>query len=751
MQEMPATAIKGLTTYSSPKTLVPSNLQLWLDASDTSSMTSSSGNVSAWNDKSTVGNNTTAPSGHYPSVTTNTLNGLSVMTFSGSQNLTGPISLGGTTFTQFVVYSNSAVTVGQAYMDSSDGPVGKLCSQNGGGNQFQAGFAYGSSFQTGSAYRIVSTNCTNPSASTSVSIWFNGTNQNIGGWNFYGAGTTAITSVTIGARKDLIYFSGTIAEIIVYSTALSLTDQKTIEGYLAQKWGLTANLPAGHPGLTTTIYAPSVSGNRVTITKIPYYTVFSPKSISNCQLWMDAADISTMTIATGSISQWNDKSGNGYSFSNNATLTPWNYGSSYYPTITYGGLNKLNVVTFNTQSLGCVDVFPSGNAQSFSIFLVGTSFMGRGEDGYGGGWSVSIPDYLGSIVLVANGAAGYTMTNGSGLLNYLELSQSSTSVINTYNSGSLVQSQSVGNYTLRTSSIGLEIGRRSGYYKNGYIAEILIYTRVLSTTERQTVESYLAQKWGLLSSLPTTNHIQNTFPAGSPSIVQPYIPSIVTPIARMPITTINGTVSSGLIGYFSFDNQILDAKSTIVLNAVGTIQYVTGRIQKAIYLANAANVTAGTFTTNYITSTYNLPSVFTVSFWFYSTSPVSGYHGSFMFSTNNNPSGFVNNSISVYFQNGNMNCAFNNIANNGSGFAVSINTWYHALITYNSGSLTLYANGSQSGSTISGTAVLNAGFMFGCGADAGGPYPFSGYIDDFRIYNRILSGSEISAIYAGIG
>ena len=70
--------------------------------------------------------------------------------------------------------------------------------------------------------------------------------------------------------------------------------------------------------------------NNVFFKKIPYYTVFTPTSIPNCQLWMDAADITTMTIASGSISQWNDKSGNGYSFLNNATLTPWNFGSAYF-------------------------------------------------------------------------------------------------------------------------------------------------------------------------------------------------------------------------------------------------------------------------------------------------------------------------------------------------------------------------------------------------------------------------------------
>ena len=245
----------SVTSYGFAPTQI-SGCQLWLDGADPAGngVVPSAGTLSSWADKSGVGNNTTAPVGRYPTLTLNSLNSLSVMTFSGGQNLTGNISLAGTTFTQFVLYSNSASTVGQAYMDSSDGPVGKLCSQNGGGNQFQAGFAYGSSFQTGGAYRLVSTNCTNPGSSSTVSIWFNGTNQNISGWNFYGAATTAITSVTIGARKDLIYFTGTIAEIIVYNVALTSTQQQQVEGYLAQKWGILSSLPAGVLGKSNTYF-----------------------------------------------------------------------------------------------------------------------------------------------------------------------------------------------------------------------------------------------------------------------------------------------------------------------------------------------------------------------------------------------------------------------------------------------------------------------------------------------------------------
>jgi hypothetical protein len=38
-----------------------------------------------------------------------------------------------------------------------------------------------------------------------------------------------------------------IAELILFTTALSTTDRQKIEGYLAWKWGLQASLPGGHP------------------------------------------------------------------------------------------------------------------------------------------------------------------------------------------------------------------------------------------------------------------------------------------------------------------------------------------------------------------------------------------------------------------------------------------------------------------------------------------------------------------------
>ena len=42
-------------------------------------------------------------------------------------------------------------------------------------------------------------------------------------------------------------FIGSISEIILYNSALSTAQRQQVEGYLAWKWGLRSNLPAGHP------------------------------------------------------------------------------------------------------------------------------------------------------------------------------------------------------------------------------------------------------------------------------------------------------------------------------------------------------------------------------------------------------------------------------------------------------------------------------------------------------------------------
>ena len=56
------------------------------------------------------------------------------------------------------------------------------------------------------------------------------------------------TVVYIATRDDKVTsFNGYICELIVYNQTIGLTAQQRVEGYLAWKWGLQANLPGAHP------------------------------------------------------------------------------------------------------------------------------------------------------------------------------------------------------------------------------------------------------------------------------------------------------------------------------------------------------------------------------------------------------------------------------------------------------------------------------------------------------------------------
>lgn len=69
----------------SPADLSP---ELWLDASDTATITSSSGSVSQWNDKSSNGRNVTqGTGGAQPTTGSFTQNGLNVLSFDGGDSL----------------------------------------------------------------------------------------------------------------------------------------------------------------------------------------------------------------------------------------------------------------------------------------------------------------------------------------------------------------------------------------------------------------------------------------------------------------------------------------------------------------------------------------------------------------------------------------------------------------------------------------------------------------------------------------
>lgn len=128
------------------------------------------------------------------------------------------------------------------------------------------------------------------------------------------------------------------------------------------------------------------------------------------------------------------------------------------------------------------------------------------------------------------------------------------------------------------------------------------------------------------------------------------------------------------------------------------------------------------------------------SFWLYVNN--NGNTGQFHFALNS--SSIDTNGLLFGTYGGNVKTVINgsNILNMTP---VSTSTWYHFVWNITSSSQTLYKNGTSVGSssnsvTINATRVGRVGTSYY-------PDPSTGDLADFRIYNRVLTPSEITQLY----
>ena len=199
--------------------------------------------------------------------------------------------------------------------------------------------------------------------------------------------------------------------------------------------------------------------------------------------------------------------------------------------------------------------------------------------------------------------------------------------------------------------------------------------------------------------------------------------------------------------HFPFDGALTDASGNgVTLTPTGTMQYVTGVTgTQAVYLANEANVAAGTAAPNYITSSYTLSTIYTISFWFiYTRAPATNVSSVLFATTNGATSPIYTVQISIY-----NNVPLVSVSSVGSGGTIQTasNTWNQCTVTRNGSGFNIFINGNFS-SFLSSANVAQSGFIIGNGGTAA-TGPFAGYIDDFRIYNTALTQSQVAALYYG--
>jgi uncharacterized protein (TIGR02145 family) len=83
--------------------------------------------------------------------------------------------------------------------------------------------------------------------------------------------------------------------------------------------------------------------------------------------------------------------------------------------------------------------------------------------------------------------------------------------------------------------------------------------------------------------------------------------------------------------------------------------------------------------------------------------------------------------------------------------ALQSNRWYHLAVVFNNStqSGTFYLNGQNDGTKSRGASIGDGGNTFYVGVDSrdGSGFEFDGLIDEVRIYNRVLSETEIQKLY----
>ena len=240
-------------------------------------------------------------------------------------------------------------------------------------------------------------------------------------------------------------------------------------------------------------------------------------------MWLDAADSSTITLNGSTVSQWNDKSGNGrHVAQGNAENQPTRISDP--PRVVFDGSNDYLIST--------VFDFP----RPFSVFFVGSSaglsyrhavnvgisstwcmFAGSFDNNYAtffgngvGGGTFWVDTAANSPLVTTSSARIFGVTNaGSGASDAIP-----------YTNGTAQTAKGGG--TFSGTSRGVSIGGYAGNLSQGWagpIYEFLILPRVCDLTERQLIEGYLAHKWDallgvttLVSALPSDHPYKSAAP-----------------------------------------------------------------------------------------------------------------------------------------------------------------------------------------------------------------------------------------------
>jgi len=222
-----------------------SGLQLWLDASDASTVTESSGLISEWSDKSSNNNNATQVVGaDQPTYRLNDINGLNSIDFTA---VTTPY------FTLSSELELLSLTIIAVFVNTMTGAEGQILAHSTVNNQalrFDPDIGSFGRFSCNDGSSLLSFNFTSSIVDTTTilkaqyevgddkSLLVNGA---VVAANSYD-GDMDIDQVG-RLLSNVANMGGKLGELIVYDKILTPTESSSVDNYLANKWGVNLSFP----------------------------------------------------------------------------------------------------------------------------------------------------------------------------------------------------------------------------------------------------------------------------------------------------------------------------------------------------------------------------------------------------------------------------------------------------------------------------------------------------------------------------
>ena len=443
-------------------------------------------------------------------------------------------------------------------------------------------------------------------------------------------------------------------------------------------------------------------------------------------LWLDAADDTTFSYSSGTlVSQWRDKSGSNFHASQ-ATVGSQPSRSTFQnsrKTVNFDGTNDtVTIPSFVSNSE--MSIFVVSNCGT-SLLIEHSTDVASSATGfyiYGGGngmflirrnstyYYLSLTNWLAGGYSIASGVN----STGLDLLTYKDGTQQTPTF-----DGRSSLSNSYATNTLYIGSRGA-----NSLWSTGPIAEIIIYNRKVTDTERKQIHTYLGQKWG----------ISNTDR------------SIVDLSGNNKIISLGGDLGSQVVAdmptfdYYNKGAFFFDGSTDTILTNIPI----------------TATPALSNFTYEMWTKLTNFPTVASANI--YGSTTRAGF---LMGASSYGGAGLI-----WYGNASGTGCVIYGFIRGAdayratSAYSLALNQYYHLVLVNNYGAnkLQLFVNGSLYNEVSTATAEYDAGNAAGAGnigiakaqVDGGGTQNYTKYAGSVplaRIYNKALTAAEVLQNY----